>query len=187
MLYRVGAGICEGHITEVGKKIIEEAEIIYGSRRALKLVGKYINGEKIILKSFDEEIRKEIEKEAEDKNVVVVSTGDPLVSGLGTLFNGETVPGISSVQVALARLRIDLCDVLVVDAHAKKFELKNRHLLILADKNFDVNILGNREVIILENLCEKDERIIYGFADEIKLRSNYSIIFVKEGCKCERV
>jgi len=187
MLHIVGAGICEGHITEVGKKIIEEAEVVYGSKRALKLVEKYINGEKVVLKSFDEEIRREIEKEAEGKNVVVVSTGDPLVSGLGTLFKGVIVPGISSVQVALARLRIDLCDVLVVDAHAKKFELKNRHLLILADKRFDVSTFGNREVVILENLCEKDERVIYGFADKIKLRSNYSIIFVKEGCKCERV
>jgi len=187
MLHIVGAGICEGHITEIGKKIIGDADVVYGSKRALKLVRRYIKGEEVVLKRFDEEIRKNIEKEAEKTNVVVVSTGDPLVSGLGTLFDGIVVPGISSVQVALAKLRVDLCDVLVVDAHAKKFEIKNRHLLILADKKFDVSMFGHREVIVLENLCEKDERIIYGLADEIKLRSDYSIIFVKEGCKCERV
>ena len=59
------------------------------------------------------------------------------MSGLGTLFDGIIVVGISSVQVALTKFRVDLYDMLVVDAHAKKFEIKNRHLLILADKKFD--------------------------------------------------
>lgn len=180
MLHVVGVGICKGHITERVRKLLEEAEIVYGSRRALELIGDYVNGKSEVLRCFDKSVRMKIEKEAEKTNVVVASTGDPMVSGLGRLFKGKVEPGISSVQVALAKLNVDLCEVVVVDAHAKsEIDYLNRHLLILADRKFDLNIFGHREVVVLENLCSEDEQILCGFADEMKLRSDYSIVFVK--------
>ena len=182
MLHVVGVGICRGHITERAKRLIEEAEIVYGSKRALELIGEYVKGESRILRRFDECIRAEVEREAEKASVVVASTGDPMVAGLGKLFGGEVEPGISSVQVALARFGVDLCEVAVVDAHAKRFDrlnLSHRHLLILADKKFDLSIFGHRRVVVLENLCSENERMLYGFADEMRLRSDYSIVFVR--------
>ncbi len=181
MLHIVGVGVCRGHITERAKRLIEGAEIVYGSKRALELIDEYVNGESRILRRFDESVRAEVEREAEKANVVVASTGDPMVAGLGKLFSGDVEPGISSVQVALARLGVDLCEVAVVDAHAKSFDahILNRHLLILADRKFDLSVLGHRRVVVLENLCSEDERMLCGFADEMRLRSDRSIVFVR--------
>ena len=182
MLRVVGVGICRGHITERAKRLIEGAEIVYGSKRALELIDEYVRGEIRILRSFDKSVRAEVEREAEKANVIVASTGDPMVSGLGKLFGKEVEPGISSVQVALAKLGVDLCEVVVVDAHAKRFDridLLNRHLLILADRKFDLSIFGDRKVVVLENLCSENEQILCGFANEITLKSDYSIVFVR--------
>jgi cobalt-precorrin-7 (C5)-methyltransferase len=184
MLWVVGAGICRGHITERAKRIVENADIVYGSEKVFTLIGDYIKGEKRILRQFDKSAFSTIEKEAESKKVVIASTGDPMIAGLGKLFDGKIEPGISSVQIALAKLGIDLCEVVVINAHAKKFKefelLKNRHLLILADKNFDPSVFGHRKIVILENLCMKSEKIWSGFADEVRLKSDYTVIFVRK-------
>ncbi len=183
MIDIVGVGICNGHLTKRAIELIKNADLIYGSKRALKLAEDYISCEKRLVKYCIEEYSR-IEKESRDKNVVVLSTGDPMVSGLGSKINGIVEPGISSVQLALAKLGIDLCDVAVVDAHAKKAEnleelLKLRHLLILADKNFDVSVFGDKEIYLIENLCMRNENIIFGKAIDLDVKSDYTIVFVR--------
>ena len=184
MLHIVGVGVCKGHLTKREIELIKSADVVYGSSRALKLAEDYILCEKKVMKYNDTEYRK-IEEESKDKNVVVLSTGDPMVSGLGNKFKGLVELGISSVQVALAKLGIDLCDVIVMDAHANKpenlneFLLKFRHLLILADKKFDISIFGDREVYLIENLCMENERIVCGKAVDLEVKSDYAIIFVR--------
>ncbi len=183
MLYVVGVGVCKGHLTKRAIELIRNADVVYGSKRALKLAEEYITGEKRIMGYNDAEYKR-IEEEGRYKNVVVLSTGDPMVSGLGVKLRGLIESGISSVQVALAKLGVDLCDVAVVDAHAKKPEnldelLKFRHLLILADKKFDITIFGNREVCLIENLCMKNERIVFGRGVDLEVKSDYAIIFVR--------
>ncbi len=179
MLRIIGVGICEGHLTERAKALIEKSEVVYGSERALKLAEKWVRGESRVLKKFGAEIYSQIEKEAMEREVAVLSTGDPMVAGLGKFFrNAEIEPGISSVQVALSKLKVDLCDVMVVNAHGRKFELEKRSLLILADKNFDLRLLGDKEVVVLEDLCSK-ERIKRGLASEMKLDSNNSMIYLE--------
>lgn len=179
MLRIIGVGICEGHLTDRAKALIERSEVVYGSERALKLAENWIKGDVRILKKFGSEVYSQIEKEASEKDVAVLSTGDPMVAGLGKFFKkAEIEPGISSVQVALSKLKVDLCDVLVVNAHGKKFEVGKRSLLILADKNFDLKLLGNSEIVVLEDLCSK-ERIRRGLASEVTIESNNSIIYVR--------
>lgn len=182
MLNIVGVGICEGQITERASKLISQAEIVFGSKRALQLASKFISGEFYELKSFEERTYKEIENIAERKNVVVLSTGDPMVAGLGTKLKGNVEPGISSVQMALAKLREDLCNAVVIDAHAKNAEkelelIEKRNLIILADKKFDPSVFGSRKVALIEDICGK-ERFLIQKANEIKISSDYSILFV---------
>lgn len=178
MLKIIGVGICEGHITERAKKAISSAEVVYGSSRAIKLAERFIDGEKRVMSKFSNEIYEEIEREAEKSLVAVLSTGDPMIAGLGKFFKkAEVEPGISSIQLALSKLKIDLCDVIVYNAHGKKLEIDKKGFLILADKNFDLSTFGHTKVIILEDLC-MDERIRKGFADEIKPESNNCIIYV---------
>ncbi len=190
MLWVVGVGVCRGHLTENAKKIIERADVVYGSSRAFELAD-VDDGKRRVLKNFKE--FDEITKEGEMRDVVVLSTGDPMVAGLGRKFRGAMIePGISSVQVALAKLGVDLTDVVVVDAHARDFDasllelLKYRHLLILADRGFDARKLGNRKVVLLENLCMGDERVRKGFAGSVEVASDYTIIFVERVGELER-
>lgn len=178
MLRIIGVGICEGQITERAKDMISSAEVVYGSERALKLAEKWIRGEKVLLKKFSREVYAEIEKEGEKRDVAVLSTGDPMVAGLGKFFRkAEIEPGISSVQLALSKLRIDLCEVLVVNAHGKRFEIGKRDLLILADKNFDLSVFGDKQIVIIEDICS-GEKIKKGLTSDLKVESNNVIIYV---------
>ncbi len=182
MLHIVGVGICEGHITERAAKIISAAEIVFGSKKAIELASKYISGEVVEMKKFCGEVYREIEKISSKKNVVVLSTGDPMVAGLGSKINGIIESGISSVQLALAKLREDLCNCVVVDAHSRdakeEFDLiEKRNLLILADKNFDPKVFGSRKVAIIENICGK-ERFEICLAEEAEVKSDYAIVYV---------
>lgn len=188
MIWVVGAGICRGQITERGKDLLKNADIVYGSRRAFELIDFELK-EKRVLSRFDSSVFEEIAREGKEKEVVVLSTGDPMVAGLGRKFRemGMEVgiePGISSVQLALAKLKVDLTEVVVVDCHARDFDsstldfLKYRHLLILADRRFDLTKLGDRKIILLENLCMEGESVREGFADSVEIKSDYAIIFV---------
>ena len=191
MIWIVGSGTCRGQITERVQEIIERAEVIYGSRRALELVGVAEDSRSRILRSFKRDELKRIVEEGRERDVVVVSTGDPMVAGLGRAMReldgvSEIEPAISSVQVALARLKVDLTEVVVVDCHARDFDsdlldlLKYRHLLILAHSRFSLEKLGRRRVKVLENLCMEGERVVEGYADSIDLESDYTIIFVEK-------
>lgn len=178
MLRIIGVGICEGQITDRAKEMIEKAEVVYGSERALRLADRWIRGERVLMKKFSSEIYSEIEKESERREIAVLSTGDPMVAGLGKFFKkAEIEPGISSVQLALSRLKIDLCDVLVVNAHGRRFEIGKRGLLILADKNFDLSIFGEKEIFVIEDMCS-GEKFKRGPASDLKLESNNAIIYV---------
>lgn len=182
MLNIVGVGICEGQITERASRLISQAEVVFGSRRALRLASKFISGEFFEITRFEDETYREIESLAERKNVVVLSTGDPMVAGLGSKLKGNVEPGISSVQMALAKLREDLCSTVVIDAHAKRAEkdlelIDRRNLLILADKSFDLSLLGKRRVALIEDICG-NEKISFGRAEELRISSDYSIVFV---------
>ncbi len=182
MLRVVGVGVCEGQITERAARIISDAEIVFGSERAIKLAAKHIRCEAVTLGRFGRNVYSAIEKIGRTKNVVVLSTGDPMVAGLGSKLAAEIEPGISSVQMTLARLREDLCGAVVIDAHAKSAEkeldlIRYRNLLILADRSFDPSVFGSRRVAVLENICG-EERFVVGKGSEVDVRSDHAIVFV---------
>jgi cobalt-precorrin-7 (C5)-methyltransferase len=192
MVRVVGVGPAKGYLTERAIEIIREAEAVYGSKRAIEIAEEYVRGEKVILKSFGEDVYSEIERDG--RKVVVLSTGDPMVCGLGTKMAKTTKvdvePGISSIQLALARLKVDLTDVVVVDAHAKKKEeyvpeILNafkigRSALILADSKFDFEAVPAR-ITVLENLGYENERI-YGVEGK-KPESDLVIVFAEKEVK----
>ncbi len=192
MLAVVGVGIARGHLTERGKKLIETADVVYGSRKALSLVEEIVRSKSVIIESFSRKTYEEIEEEAKNRNVVVLSTGDPMVSGLGTKLKADMVePGISSVLVALSRLGMDLCDVVVVKCHARdclneiiRF-LDFRPVLALITRDFNFKELseelskklkkfGSGEVraVVLEELCG-NERIFE--VESLEKLENFSL------------
>lgn len=196
----VGVGPAEGFLTDRAKDIISRAEVVFGSRRALKLAEQYIRGERVEMTRFDEEEIKRIEKTGAEREVAVLSTGDPMVSGLGRLVKGKVEPGISSVQLALARLRIDLCDTIIVDAHARDSyqeilrasRFRNK-ILILADRKFNLSKLvklgrsegiGIAKLAVLTNLGMEDEEIVElslsgDVPEQIHLKSDLTIVYIE--------
>ncbi|AKG91080.1 precorrin-6Y C5,15-methyltransferase {decarboxylating} [Geoglobus ahangari] len=180
MLWVVGVGLREEHITEEGKKAISRADVVYGSRRAVEVAKRFIRGDIRVMERFGEEVYRKIEEEGRESEIAVLSTGDPMIAGMGRFFrNARIVPGISSVQIALSRLGVDLCDVVVVNAHSRNDvkAVPGRNLLILARKGVRVEFPGKR-IVVLERLCSEDERV-FEVDGNFLVEDDYTIVFVE--------
>ena len=188
----VGVGCGPGMLTEEAIRVIASATSVYGSDRAIELARAHIP-ESCDVSSIDD--FKNLSHLPED--AVILSTGDPMLAGLGYL-SGDVVPGISSLQVAAARLRIPLARVAVVVAHGKGHEKgmqetllevkRNKIVFLLADPKFNIAELYRRlsaaeipapmQIAVCENLGYPDERIITGdlSAPPVPAASLYSLV-----------
>jgi cobalt-precorrin-7 (C5)-methyltransferase len=170
----VGTGCGPGMLTELAIREISQAKTIYGSERAIALARRYIP-EHCAVKTIDD--FKNLHQLPNDS--VVLSTGDPMLAGLGYL-SGEVIPGISSLQIAAARLHIPLARIAVVVAHGKGHERgmaetvdeiqRGKIVFLLADPKFDVKELYRRllplpgpvRIAVCEDLGYPQERIVTG-------------------------
>jgi len=172
----VGVGCGPGLITEQAAQVIRSARLIYGSTRAIELVQKLIPSTCVVRSISDYR-----NLSALPENAVVLSTGDPMLAGLGYL-PGEVVPGISSLQLAAARLHLPLSRVVVTVAHGRGHDRamqetieelrRDKVVFLIADPRFDVNELYRRlgtmgfspalRIAICENLGYPDEQILEG-------------------------
>ncbi len=170
----VGVGAGPGLLTPEAISAIHDARIIFGSRRAIDLAGKYIKCEFHEIQDYS---LKSLPHDA-----VVLSTGDPMLSGLGK-FAGDgdrIIPGISCMQLACSRLRLDAEGLEIITAHSRDIDsVKSRlimetkagkNIFLLPDRAFGVNELANilkkhglsRRIRLLENLGYPDEHISEG-------------------------
>jgi cobalt-precorrin-7 (C5)-methyltransferase len=174
----VGVGAGPNLLTQEAISAIESAEIIYGSKRAIELAGKHIKCEAheisdYTLKSLPE-------------NAVILSTGDPMLSGLGKYAREEDkiIPGISSLQLACARLRLDIERLAVISAHSREIGHAKKQLLmelgagknvfLLPDSSFGAVEVADflkshklsRRISVCERLGYTDERIDTGTTDK---------------------
>jgi cobalt-precorrin-7 (C5)-methyltransferase len=170
----IGVGCGPGLLTEQAIKELKRARHVYGSDRAIELARPVLSAS-CVTKSIDD--YKKLHTLPED--AVILSTGDPMLAGLGYL-KGEVIPGISSLQLATARLHIPLSRVSVVVAHGRGHEkgmketveeLKREKIVfLLADPKFNTAELYRRladlpgpiQVALCENLGYPDERIVVG-------------------------
>lgn len=171
----VGVGCGPDLITVQAAKIIFNAKKVAGSSKALALVEEYIQED---CKVFPIEGNFRLADYPED--IVILSTGDPLLVGYEPK-EGEIVPGISSLQVAFARLVIPIETVSVVPAVGKSFHggsieniveeaARGKNVFVLADPQFNVADLAKRlkdrsmkcRIAVCENLGYEDERIAVG-------------------------
>ena len=109
----VGVGAGPGMLTEEAMKAISEARMIYGSDRAIEVARQHIRPDCSV--HIIEDYKK---LRLLPEGAVVLSTGDPMLSGLGYL-DGQVIPGISSMQVACARLKISQLRMVPVTLHGR--------------------------------------------------------------------
>lgn len=170
----IGVGCGPGLLTEQAIRELKRARFAYGSERAIELARPFLP-KNCTVRSIDDY------KKLGDlpDNAVILSTGDPMLAGLGYL-KGEVIPGISSLQIAVARLHIPLSRVAVVVAHGRGHEQgmrdtideikRGKIVFLLADPKFNVPDLYKRlaalslplQVALVENLAYPDERILVG-------------------------
>ena len=174
----VGVGAGPDLLTEEAISAIENAQIIFGSKRALELAKEHIKCKASILADYTLKMI--------PGNAVVLSTGDPMLSGLGKYAKpeDEIFPGISSLQLACARLRLEIEDISVITAHSRDIEVVKKRLIselkhgmnvfLLPDSSFGgpevAEFLNNnglfREIAICQQLGYPDERIEIGTTEE---------------------
>ncbi|MEI8330834.1 MAG: SAM-dependent methyltransferase [Methanomicrobiales archaeon] len=107
----IGVGSGPGMLTEETIRAIKVATAIHGSDRAIEIAQPFIAPGRDVGTIDD---FKALHRLPDD--VVVLSTGDPMLAGLGYLA-GTVIPGIASLKVAAARLHISLARTSVVVAH----------------------------------------------------------------------
>jgi len=200
-LYVVGIGPgSEEYLTLTAKKIVELSDIIMGSKRALDLFAN-VDVEKMELQSDNMEsmMKLAVSKVKEGKFVSLLSTGDPGFSGvlkpilkLSNDIDLEVVPGVSSVQLCAAKLKIPWDDANLITLHGKG--ISNRLLELVDDDkptiilpNFKLNEIAEfliesgvdlgRRVAICEKLSYDDERILETSLKDV-LRGEFSYMCV---------
>jgi cobalt-precorrin-7 (C5)-methyltransferase len=170
----IGVGCGPGLLTEQAREELKRAQSVYGSDRAIGLARAYLPKD-CTVRSIDD--YKNLPNLPE--NAVILSTGDPMLAGLGYL-SGTVIPGISSLQIAAARLHIPLSRIVVVVAHGRGHDQgmretleevqKKKIVFLLADPKFSVTDLCSRlaglslslKIAVCENLAYPGERIVVG-------------------------
>ena len=134
------------YLTPAVHRAVAGAAVLVGAKRLLDLFPAS-GAEKIPVGADIEGILKIIES-CGRQQVVVLVTGDPGISSLAQpvlkRFGREAcflIPGVSSLQVAFARLGLDWTDAKIIDAHGKNPEYDPDDL----GKEKKLAILGGRQ------------------------------------------
>ena len=190
-LYIVGIGPgSKDYLTLASKKAVKSSDIVIGSKRALNLF-KIPELDKIELnaQNMKEMMELAISEVRKGKTVSLLSTGDPGFSGilkpilkLKSDINIEVIPGISSVQLCAAKLKIPWDESNLITMHGKGI---SADILDIIDNgkptivlpSFKPSELANfliengvdpdREVAICERLSYVDEKVMQAALKDI--------------------
>jgi cobalt-precorrin-7 (C5)-methyltransferase len=185
----VGVGCGPGMLTEEAIRVLSGARRVYGSRRAIEIARSALPRSCEV-----HEIRDYSSPDIPD-DAVLLSTGDPMLAGLGNR-NGEVIPGISSLQLAFARLRLPFVKVAVVDGHSRdpgqaieetaEEVVRGKIVFILPDPSFPMKDLSSAlkkagiscTIALCEDLGYPAERITLGTPEQMPVANSrlFSII-----------
>jgi len=183
-LYIVGIGPgSKDYLTLASKKVVESSDVVIGSRRALDLFKIPDHGKiELNAQNMKEDMKLAVSEVKNGKIVALLSTGDPGFSGilkpilkLKEDINIEVIPGVSSVQLCAAKLKIPWDEADLVTMHGKgiledildtinngkpTIMLPNFKPAELAAYLIENGIDPDRKAAICEKLSYDDEKII---------------------------
>ena len=201
-LYIVGIGPgSEEYLTLKAKNVVESSDIVIGSKRALDLFKDDIQKIELNAKNMENMMKEAVQLVKEGRLVSLLSTGDPGFSGilkpilnLNEDIEIEVVPGISSVQLCAARLKIPWDDADLVTLHGKG---TSKHILDIIDNGKPTIILPNfnpveladfliengvdeeRKAAICEKLSYDDEKVVEtSLKDILEMEFSYMCVMV---------
>lgn len=185
-------GIGPGHrdyLLKITKDIIDSSDVLIAGRRALEMFAE-LDKEKIQITAELEKIRDYILANYQKKCISVLVSGDP---GLYSMMNYlkkeitqellEVIPGISSLQLASARIKLNWHDLKISSLHGKNNREKflrevraNDKVGLFTDSRFPPDQISsfllkqgiaNRQAVVFENLSYPEERIVRGSLQEL--------------------
>ena len=215
-VYIVGVGPgSRKYLTAEAKRAIREASIVVGWELDLLPARSLIIDKRVYLQDVSNYIQ--VAEEAADEakkrgeTVAVLRIGDPCISsGLAGLlkvfhdFEVKIIPGISSIQLAVATAQINIDESVNISFHDGGDDLKekrrfmldafgrNRHLIIITGPDQKPNetasylinngISETAPTLVCENLTLKDEKIFRGVLMEVIPRqfSWLSVMVIKQ-------
>ncbi len=189
-------------LTRAGSRAIREADVLVGTARLLDTFAAK-QQEKIPAGANIEAVLNTIAERRKTQKVAILVTGDPGLCSLARpvlrrfgLNACDVLPGISSVQVAFARLGLDWLDARILSAHAQLPQATPRELAaypklaILAGHRdalaWMANLhaqLGERCVYVCEDLSletERIRRIPPGDLPFLKVSPRTIVLFINE-------
>ncbi len=184
-IYILGIGPgSRDYLLPATEKRVQEAEILIGGERALKLF-QGLEKEEIVIRANLEDVRDFIAANYRSRQIAVLVSGDP---GLYSMFNYlkqhfptedlYLLPGISSMQLAFARAKISWQDACFISLHGNGDKDKGQLEELLQDKEktglftddkfppdkvasyLTERGYGERKAVVAENLSYPEERII---------------------------
>jgi len=131
------------YVTPLARKTVQQADLVIGAQRSLNIFKCEIKGETVVLtaKNLKTVLKLAAESAEKEKNVALLSTGDPGFSGLlhtvleSGLFEAEdinVVPGVSSIQVCAAKAAISWDNALLITFHEGNVSNEEKQVLDLA-------------------------------------------------------
>ncbi len=183
-LYIVGIGPgSKDYLTLASKKAVESSDTVIGSKRALDLFEiPEIDKMELNAQNIKDMLELAVLQVKEGKTVSLLSTGDPGFSGILKPILGlkedidiEVIPGISSVQLCAAKLKIPWDEADLITMHGKGISedilniIGNERPTILLP-NFKPAELANfliekgvdpkRKIAVCERLSYDDEKVL---------------------------
>ena len=173
----------EKFITGYAMQQIINAEVLIGSRRLLSLFPDADADTYVLSNNYKLLITRIVSLSKKKKKVVVLVSGDPgffsysklIVDKLG-VDKCEVIPGISSIQMAFAKIGRTWNDACFMSLHGRSGKLAsvvkkitdNEKVAVLTDNSNNVKLIAkklletgvkNRKIFVCENLSLEEERI----------------------------
>jgi precorrin-6Y C5,15-methyltransferase (decarboxylating) len=115
----------EGSLLPEARRLLNQAELVFGGRRLLRVFPS-LSGEKIIIKNNLAEVASLIKRNLGRKRMVVLASGDPNFYGIASYLTGrlgknavDIIPHVSAMQLAFARIKESWEDAVFVSVHSR--------------------------------------------------------------------
>lgn len=182
----IGPGSIE-YLTPIAKQAIESAGVLVGGKRLLET---FDNQGKLTFPITNNlpEVLDFINRHRQEK-VAVLASGDPGFYGILTFLRKHfspqeltVIPGVSSVQLACAKLALPWQDARLVSVHGRELApllgvfQESAKIVVLTDNQttpaqlaryLTQHNLGQRNMAVCANLGYEDETIISGKVEEL--------------------
>ena len=124
VLVGIGDDGCSS-LTSRAMSAVTRAQVLVGGERHLEFFPQF-RGERIVLKNGIGAVLERVAQLAEEQNVCILASGDPLFFGIGSLVikkvgaeHVEVIPQPSSIQLAFARVGLKWDDAAFLSLHGR--------------------------------------------------------------------